>query len=120
MPALFSDQSQVQRAMSELNLSLQFVSGMMSGSPAISTLSLWLQGAYVLDALKARRLVQLCNTLRDIQTLHQPFPLSFKDVGLWQEILRSWDDEKRELRAQAEMLSEVPGEQVNHDAVQAR
>ncbi len=103
--ARFSDESFVSEGMSQLGISYAFLAAITPDGPCSSAVNLWLNGITRLDPAKSRALVQVIRDLQAIANEHRLgdryVPLSFKDAGLWRELLSTWRAAQRQVGAQA-------------------
>lgn len=103
--ARFADETLVSEGMRELNISYAFLSAVTDNGPCSTAVNNWLCGFGRLDPEKSRLLVQTIRDLQSIANEHRlgdrQIPLSFKDAGLWRELLAAWRAAQQQAGAQA-------------------
>ena len=105
--ARFSDENMVSEGMRELSISYAFLAAVTDNGPCATAVNNWLCGFGRLDPEKSRLLVQTIRDLKSIANEHRlgdrPIPLSFKDAGLWRELLATWRAQQQtELQAEVQ------------------
>jgi hypothetical protein len=102
--ARFSDENMVAEGMHELGISYAFLSAVTDDGPYATVINSWLCGCTSLDPAKSRALVQTIRDLKAIANEHRlgdrSVPLSFKDAGLWRELLAIWRAAQRQSEVQ--------------------